>query len=242
MPEPFMSSGPPITAIERSRGGARLNNTANRLLAALPSSILNLIELHFTAVTFVAGTIVHQAGDEIDHLYFPSAGFASLQIVSRDGRLVDTALVGPESAMGPVAGVGRYKSKVRWVVRSTLAAVKISGIEFRRVAAQHSALNALCIDYNDSLLSQTQMHAVRYALLSVDARLAACLLDVSSLLASDSIPLTQEVLGEMLAVRRTSVSEAGSKLKAAGVISYSRGAIQILNRAGLLKLSRAITE
>jgi hypothetical protein len=126
-----MSSGPPITAIERSRGGARLNNTANRLLAALPSSILNLIELHFTAVTFVAGTIVHQAGDEIDHLYFPSAGFASLQIVSRDGRLVDTALVGRESAMGPVAGVGRYKSKVRWVVRSTLAAVKISGIEFR---------------------------------------------------------------------------------------------------------------
>jgi hypothetical protein len=132
------------------------------------------------------------------------------------------------------------KSKVRCVVRSMLAAMKVSGIEFRRLAAQHSALNALCIDYNNSLLSKTQLLALRYALLSVDARLAACLLDVSSFLSGDSIPLTQEVIGEMLAVTRPSVTDAGCRLKAAGIISYSRGEIQILDRAGLLKLSRAI--
>jgi CRP-like cAMP-binding protein len=217
-----------------------LNLVANRLLATLPGSILNVIEPHFTAVTLAAGTIVHQPDDEVHHLYFPSDGFVSLQIVAGTGTFIDTALVGRDGALGPMAGIGRYKSKVRCVVRSALIAMKVSGIEFRRLAAQHSALNALCINYNDSLLLQTQLQALRYALLSVDERLAACLLDVSRVFSRDSIPLTQEVIGEMLAVRRTSVSDAGSKLRAAGIISYSRGEIQILDRAGLLKLSRAI--
>ena len=83
---------------------------------------------------------------------------------------------------------------------------------------------------------------MRFGTLAVDERLAACLLDVSSFLSSDSIPLTQDVIGEMLAVRRTSVTDAGAKLKAAGIISYSRGEIQILDRARLLKISGAITE
>jgi CRP-like cAMP-binding protein len=217
-----------------------LNLVANRLLATLPGSILDVIEPHFTTVTLAVGTIVHQPDDEVHHLYFPSDGFVSLQIVAGAGSFIDTALVGRDGALGPMAGIGRYKSKVRCVVRSALAAMKVSGIEFRRLAAQHSALNALCIDYNDSLLSQTQLHALRYALLSVDERLAACLLDVSRFFSRDSIPLTQEVIGEMLAVTRSSVSDAGCRLKAAGIISYSRGEIQILDRAGLLKLSRAI--
>jgi CRP-like cAMP-binding protein len=214
-----------------------LNFVANGLLATLPGSILNVIEPHFTTVTLAAGSIVHQPDEEVHHLYFPSDGFVSLQIVTRDGSFIDTALVGRDGALGPMAGIGRYNSKVRCVVRSALAAMKVSAIEFRRLAAEHPALNALCIDYNDILLSQTQLHAIRYALLSVDERLAACLLDVSSFLSSDSISLTQEVIAEMLAVRRTSVTDAGSKLKAAGIISYSRGEIQILDRAGLLKLS-----
>jgi Crp-like helix-turn-helix domain len=148
-----------------------------------------------------------------------------------------TALVGRDGALGPMAGIGRYNSKVRCAVRSALATLKVSAIKFRRLAAEHPALNALCVDYNDNLLSQTRLHAIRYALLSVDKRLAACLLDVSSVPSSDSISLTQEVIAEMLAIRRTSVTDAGSKLKAAGIISYSRGEIQILDRAGLLKLS-----
>jgi Mn-dependent DtxR family transcriptional regulator len=67
-------------------------------------------------------------------------------------------------------------------------------------------------------------------------------LDVSRFFPRDSIPLTQDVIAEMLAVRRTSVTDAGSKLKAAGIINYSRGEIKILDRAGLLKLSRTLPE
>jgi CRP-like cAMP-binding protein len=219
-----------------------LDLAANRLLATLPGSILNVIEPHFTPVTLAAGTVVHEPDDEVHHLYFPSAGFVSMQIVATSGTFIDTALVGRDGALAPMAGIGRYKSKVRCVVRSVLVAMKVSGIEFRRLAAQHSALNTLCIDYNDSLLSQTQLHALRYALLSVDEGLAACLLDVSRFFPRDSIPLTQDVIAEMLAVRRTSVTDAGSKLKAAGIINYSRGEIKILDRAGLLKLSRTLPE
>ena len=94
----------------------------------------------------------------------------------------------------------------------------------------------------DTLLSQTQASAARYASLPIDQRLAACLLDVSSLLASDSVPLRQDTLAEMLATRRASISEVGSKLKAAGAIDYSRGEIKILDRALLSKLALMITK
>jgi hypothetical protein len=105
-----------------------LNIVANRLLATLPGSILNAIEPHFSTVTLAAGTIVHQPDDEVHHLYFPSDGFVSLQIVAGTGTFIDTALVGRDGALGPMAGIGRYTSKVRCVVRSALAAMKVSGI------------------------------------------------------------------------------------------------------------------
>ena len=185
---------------------------------------------------------MHQVGDKIDHIYFPTDGIASLQMVMRDGRAIDTAIVGRDGALGPMASLGPHRSLVRCVVRSTMTAFKIPAVKFRRAAAKSIAVRMIDIHCNDRLLSQTQTSAARYARLSLDARLAACLLDVSSLLASDSILLKQHVLAEMLAVRRTSVSEVESKLKASGVISYSRGSITVLDRARLLKLSRATTK
>jgi CRP-like cAMP-binding protein len=220
----------------------RLNITANRLLAALPGSSLRLIEPHFTSVSLAAGTIVHRVGDEIDHIYFPTDGIASLQMVMRDGRAIDTAIVGRDGALGPTASLGPHRSVVRCVVRLTMTAFKISAVEFRGATANSIALRMIDIYCKDRLLSLTQISAARYACLSLDARLAACLLDVSSILASDSILLKQHVLADMLAVRRSSVTEAGSKLKTSGIISYSRGSIIVLDRARLSKLSRATTK
>ena len=219
-----------------NRSAARLNVAANQLLAALPGSALSLIEPHFTSVSLAAGAIVYEVGDEIDRVYFPSSGIASLQTVMKDGRAIDTALVGHNGALGAMAAYVPYRAAVRCVVRSTITAFRIAAVEYRRAAAQEVALQMLVIHYQDALLSQTQAKAARYASFPIDQRLAACLLDVSNLLASESIPLTQDTLAEMLAVRRSSISEVGSKLKAAGVIDYLRGEITILDRAGLLKL------
>ena len=137
-----------------------------------------------------------------------------------------------------MASLGPHRSVARCAVRSTMTAFKIPAVKFRRAAASSMAVRMIDIHCNDSLLLQTQTSAARYARISLNAQLAACLLDVSSLLASDSIFLKQGILAEMLAVRRSSVTEVGSKLRASGVISYSRGSVTVLDRARLLKLSR----
>jgi CRP-like cAMP-binding protein len=213
----------------------RLDVTANRLLAALPASALSLIHPHFSSVRLATGATVYEVGDEMDRLYFPSSGIASLQMIMKDGRAIDTAIVGRDGALGAMAAHAPCQAAVRCVVRSTITAFTISALEYRRAAASEVALQMLVIHYQDTLLSQTQASAVRYA--NIDQRLAACLLDVSSLLASDSVPLTQDTLAEMLATRRTSISEVGSKLKAAGFIDYSKGKIKILDRALLSNLA-----
>jgi CRP-like cAMP-binding protein len=216
---------------------ARSDVTANRLLAALPASALSLIHPHFRSVHLAAGATVYEVGDEIDRIYFPSSGIASLQMVMNDGRAIDTAIVGRDGALGATAAHAPCRAAARCIVRSTITAFTISALEYRRAAAGEVALQMLIIHYQDSLLSQTQTNAARYASLPIDQRLAACLLDVSSLLASESVPLTQETLAEMLATRRTYISEVGSKLKAAGIIDYVRGQIKILDRALLSNLA-----
>jgi CRP-like cAMP-binding protein len=220
----------------------RLDVTANRLLAVLPASALSLIYPHFTSVRLATGATVYEVGDEMDRLYFPSSGIASLQMIMKDGHAIDTAIVGRDGALGAMAAHAPCQAAVRCVVRSTITALTISALEYRRAAAGEVALQMLVIQYHDTLLSQTRASVVRYASLSVDQRLAACLLDVSSLLASDSVSLTQDTLAEMLATRRTSISEVGSKLKAAGAIDYSRGEIKILDRALLANLALMSTK
>lgn len=220
----------------------RVDVTVNRLLAALPASALSLIYPHFSSVRLATGATVYEVGDEMDRLYFPSSGIASLQMIMKDGRAIDTAIVGRDGALGAMAPHAPCQAGVRCVVRSTITAFTISALEYRRAAVGEVALQMLVIHYQDTLLSQTRASAVRYASLPIDQRLAACLLEVSSLLASDSVLLTQDTLAEMLATRRTSISEVGSKLKAAGFIDYTRGEIKILDRALLSNLALMSTK
>jgi CRP-like cAMP-binding protein len=218
-----------------TRSNAVLGLTANQLLASLPGSALSLIEPHFTSVLFAVGTIVHQVGDDVEQIYFPTDGIASLQMVMGDGRAIDTAMVGRDGAIG---SLGAYRSIARCVVRSTMTAFRISAVKYGHAATENAAIQMLTVHYNDKLLSQTQNSAAHYACFSIDQRLATCLLDVSRRLASNNILLTQEALGEMLAVRRTSITEAATKLQSAGIVSYVRGRIQILDQARLIKLSQ----
>jgi CRP-like cAMP-binding protein len=151
-------------------------------LAALPGSALSLIDHYFTCVSLATGAIVYEVGEEIDRVYFPSSGVASLQTVMKDGRAIDTALVGRDGALGAMAVHGPCRAAAKCVVRSTITAFKISAIKFRRAAAREVALQMIVNHYQDKLLSQTQANAGRYASLPIDQRLAACLLEVSNLL------------------------------------------------------------
>jgi CRP-like cAMP-binding protein len=207
---------------------------SNSLLASLPRTAFAALEPHLTEVSLPKGAILQRISDGPDGIHFPTDGIASFQSIMKDGTAIDTAIVGRDDAVGllPLSGA-------RCITRTPMMAAKISRTTFRRLAFSNAAIHMLEVKFGEALLGKTQTTAVRYAYLSAVEQLAARLLEVAHLLRSNSIPLTQEALGEMLAVRRSSVTESAIELKRAGLIAYSRGTITIRDRAGLRKLTLA---
>ena len=210
---------------------------SNRLLAALPRKDFELLLPHLAILQIEQATVICEAGTEFDHVYFPLSGMISLVIVMRDGKAIETATVGREGVVGAMAGLGLYKSLVRVVVQMPMACSRIAATHFRTVAATSDPVRNLAIRYNEVLLSQARVTAACNALHSIEARFCRWLLQSADRAASDTVALTQEFLAEMLGVRRTSVTEVASKIQGAGVITYSRGVIRILDRATLLRMS-----
>jgi CRP-like cAMP-binding protein len=209
----------------------------NKLLAALPRDHFDRLLPYLTSVSLPQGLVLYEAGDEVDQVYFPHYGMLSLLAVLRDGKAIETATVGREGVVGAMAGLGLYKSLVRVVVQMPLAVSKIAATHFRTVAASSDIIRNLCIRYNEVLLSQARVTAACNALHPIEARFCRWLLQSADRSASDIVPLTQEFLAEMLGVRRTSVTEVASKVQNAGVITYSRGVIKILDRPALARMS-----
>ena len=181
--------------------------------------------------------MLYEAGDEVDQVYFPHYGMLSLLAVLRDGKAIETATVGSEGVVGAMAGLGLYKSLVRVVVQMPVSVSKIAATHFRTAAAASDPIRNLCIRYNEVLLSQARVTAACNALHPIEARFCRWLLQSADRSASDTVALTQEFLAEMLGVRRTSVTEVARKVQNAGVITYSRGVIKILDRAALMRMS-----
>jgi len=209
----------------------------NKLLAALPRSQFNLLMPHLTTTSLPQGAVVYETGDEVDQIYFPHNGMFSLLAVMRDGKAIETATVGREGVVGAMAGLGLYKSLVRAVVQLPLTTTKIASPQFRKAAASSEAIRDLSVHFNEVLLTQARVTAACNALHPVEARFCRWLLQSADRAASDTVTLTQELLAEMLGVRRTSVTEVAGKMQNEGVITYSRGVIRILDRAGLERLS-----
>jgi CRP-like cAMP-binding protein len=209
----------------------------NKLLASLPRDHFDRLLPHLSTVTLQQGVVLYESGDEVDQVYFPQFGMLSLLAVLRDGKAIETATVGREGVVGAMAGLGLYKSLVRVVVQMPMACSRIAATHFRTVAATSDPVRNLAIRYNEVLLSQARVTAACNALHSIEARFCRWLLQSADRAASDTVALTQEFLAEMLGVRRTSVTEVASKIQSAGVITYSRGVIRILDRATLLRMS-----
>ena len=217
-----------------AKAGLPLDNT---LLAALPRDHFDRLLPNLSTVVLQQGVVLYESGDEVDQVYFPQYGMLSLLAVLRDGKAIETATVGREGVVGAMAGLGLYKSLVRVVVQLPVACSRIAASHFRTVAATSDPIRNLCIRYNEVLLSQARVTAACNALHSIEARFCRWLLQSADRAGGDTINLTQELLAEMLGVRRTSVTEVASKVQASGVISYSRGVIKILDRDALLRMS-----
>ncbi|MDB5656457.1 MAG: transcriptional regulator, Crp/Fnr family [Tardiphaga sp.] len=205
----------------------------NHLLAALPREHFALLAPYMTTATFPQNLVLAETGDEVDQIYFPHNGMLSLLAVMRDGKAIETATVGREGAVGAMAGLGLYIAMVRVVVQLPMTCSKISSTNFRKAVATSEPLRNLCIHYNEVLLTQARVTAACNALHPVEARFARWLLQSADRAESHTVGLTQELMAEMLGVRRTSVTEVAGKLQAAGIISYSRGIIRIVDRPAL---------
>jgi len=161
----------------------------------------------------------------------------SLLAVLRDGKAIETATVGREGVVGAMAGFGLYRSLVRVMVQLPMAVSKISATQFRKAAANSAAIRMMCVQYNEVLLSQARITAACNATHLVEARFCRWLLQSADRAASDTLTLTQELIAEMLGVRRTSVTEVATKIQDTGAIHYSRGVIKILDRPALEEMS-----
>ena len=160
----------------------------------------------------------------------------SLLAVMSDGKAVETTRQsGSEGVVGAMASLGQHIPLTRGVVQVRLVASRGRAPHplFRRAVQASPLLRDMIVRYNDLLLGQVQVTAACNALHPIQKRLARWILQTRDRIDTDIVPLTQELLSEMLGVRRSSVSEIAGRLQATGLIRYSRGAIEILNRRAL---------
>jgi CRP-like cAMP-binding protein len=209
----------------------------NRFLTALPADALALLAPHLRAVALDRGTVLHDAGDEIEHVYFPHSGMVSLVAVMQSGATVETVTVGRGGVIGATAGLGSRRAFGRAIVQLSGAAARIPWSQFRSAAKQSSAIHDLVVRHNDLLITQIQQSVACNALHMLEARLCRWLLQSHDCVDTNAVPLTQEFLGQMLGVRRTTVTVAARLLQSAGMIRYRRGLVHILDRPALEEIA-----
>jgi CRP-like cAMP-binding protein len=208
----------------------------NKLLAGLPREQLEVLSPHFSTAVLARGGPA-SSRREFDQVYFPQSGMPSLLVVLRDGKAIETATVGREGVVGAMAGLGLYKSSVRVTVQLPLPVTTIAASQFRKAVDGSHAVRDLCIRYNEILLVQARVTAACNAVHPIKARFCRWLLQSANRAESDTVPLTQEFLAEMLGVRRTSVTDVPSHIQKVGAINYSRGVIRIVDRPALERLA-----
>jgi CRP-like cAMP-binding protein len=208
-------------------------NGRNRLLASLGAADFLLLAPNLKDFSMTQGDLLHEPGEPFNQVYFPQAGMISLLAVMQDGMAVETATVGREGAVGANAGLGSRIAPYRSVVQIEGTAARIASAPFQAAIEKSASLKNLVVRYNDHLMMMVQQSAGCNALHPLAARLCRWLLQTRERNDSDRLPLTQEFLSQMLGVRRTTLTLVARELQSAGLIRYSRGKIEILDRTGL---------
>ena len=185
------------------------------------------------AVSLKRGQVLREPGRATEYVYFPHGGVITLMVLMVDGRAVETAMISREGVVGAMAGLGLDLPLARAVVQVASIATRVAAEDFRRVVQASDQLRDLLVRYQEVLLGQVQITAACNALHPIEARLARWILQTRDRVTDERIPLTQEQLSRMLGVRRGTVSAIAARFQAAGIISYTRGALTINDRAKL---------
>src|SRR4249920_3384243 len=205
----------------------------NRLLAVLPPAEYERLRPHLEPVPMSLGAVVYESGSRQDHVYFPTTSIVSLLYVMADGASAEIAVVGNEGLVGVALFMGGETTPSRAIVQSAGSAYRLSGHLMKEEFVRGGAMQHLLLRYTQALLTQMAQTAVCNRHHSVDQQLCRWLLLSLDRLPSNKLVMTQELIANMLGVRREGVTEAAGKLQDAGLIRYSRGQITVLDRPGL---------
>ncbi len=225
----------PIIPGRSSDNGNRV--LAGEILGKLPRIELDMLrsKLEFTPLRM--HQILHEAGDKIRFAYFIESGLISVVNLQPDGKSVEVALIGRGGFTGLPVVDGFSTSPNRYIIQAEGTADRIEATALRELLPQCPQLNLELHRYSQRLTMQAMQIAACNGLHEVEERLARWLLMSHELLGSNELPLTQDLLGQMLGTRRSSVSLAAGTLHKAGIITYRRGRVTVLDKAKLQNAS-----
>jgi CRP-like cAMP-binding protein len=209
----------------------------NHLLAVLPAAVRERIDPHLQLVAMPLGKVLYESGDTLHHVYFPTDSIVSLLYVLEDGASAEIAVVGNDGLIGIALFMGGETTPSRAVVQSAGRAYRLIGQQLKEEFHRNGELQILLLRYTQALITQITQTAVCNRHHSVDQQLCRWLLLSLDRLSSNQLTMTQELIADMLGVRREGVTDAAGKLQKLGIIRYARGQITVLDRTQLEHLS-----
>jgi len=209
----------------------------NRLLGMLPAEDQARVFPLLEPVTLTPGDVLCESGDSGSYVYFPTNSIVSLLYLMESGASAEISVVGNDGMLGIALFMGGGSTTTRSVVQSAGHALRLSRAQFEAEIDRHGALHNLMLRYSQALITQMAQTAVCNRHHTIDQQLCRWLLLSLGRLPGNELLATQELIANMLGVRRESVTEAAGKLQDLGVIEYRRGHITVLDRARLETLS-----
>jgi CRP-like cAMP-binding protein len=207
----------------------------NHLLAALPVEEYTRLRPHLELIPMPLGWPLYESGGHLSYLYFPTTSIVSLLYVMADGASAEIAISGNEGLVGISLFMGGETTPSRAVVQSEGNGYRLRASVAKKEFAEGGNLHHLALRYTQALITQMAQTAVCNRHHTLDKQLCRWLLLSLDRLQSNELVMTQDLIANMLGVRREGVTEAAGKLQADGLIQYSRGHIKVLDRAKLEK-------
>jgi CRP-like cAMP-binding protein len=210
-----------------------LQNSPNHFLASLSPHDSELLRPHLKSLQLRQGAVIYRPEETIEQVYFPHTGVVSLVVGLTTGQFVEAGMLGRNSAVGAAAPLDGAIALIQAIIQVESAGMAAETAVVKQLAKESETLRVALVRNDQSASAQTQQVAACNALHELEERLSRWLLQTRDLIRSDTLPLTQEFLSQMLGVQRTSVTLVARKLQEAGLINYRRGRIHILDVEGL---------
>ncbi|MBC1220978.1 Crp/Fnr family transcriptional regulator [Nostoc sp. UCD121] len=207
--------------------------TANKLLLALSQVEYQRLVPHLERVNLELKQVLYEANEPITHVYFPDRTIVSLVCNQEDGSTVEAGMVSNDGMVGLAVILGGKTTTTTAFVQVADGSLRMKAEQLIAEFNRGGELQSLLLRYTQAMFTQVTQTAACNRLHTVEERLARWLLMVSDRMQSDTFPLTQEFIAQMLGCRRSGVTVAAGTLSGAGMISYKRGTINILNRQDL---------